>query len=612
MKHLFSIILISICFLATAQKSVTLKPGGGSTGSGGAGGGPFTYHRTGVVQKTLGWYDVTDYGLVGDGITDNTDSLQALVELVTVAGGGTVYFPQGVFVIAGALKSTSNGNAQIVFPTVALSSPTVTVTFKGYQPPPNQFFTSSVLPVAGFTTIKSTLTGASGAAACISGDYINTNSGLGLQTNIVVNVYDLIFQAPGNPGFTMLNLQYFQGNSMNNVLVHTGSVKLNSITEPTNTNAYGIKYPEVSHTPGNLIGRVDVWGFYYGVRLSELTIAQNISAWGCKYAVGAAFGWHTNKIGVLGIYWCQNGIKALGGTTPYGGDNLHRLRVDVIQIEHANGGGASWQNHVYDVDDASNWLKGDAFYQTITGGLAEGFTFAKNGGAGFATRPIGSPVGIAYTPTGGADSKHPAGTITIDDNFLYYKTPSNIWKKVALTDAFAVSVSDNFQSANVTNINGRATVTGGKTWTAASGNTGTAGIASNVAKLTSASTTQAKAYIEMNQHNVDVRATLGSGTNANVYLLLAYTDESNYIQVSLVSGAAHQIVAGTATQLYAGSGTTTAGNYMRAVLTTTGITLYRGTTQLATATTDASLTGTKHGIYFYQNTATTVSNFEIY
>ena len=47
--------------------------------------------------NTLGWYNVKDYGAVGDGTTDDTNAINSAV---TAAGiNGTVYFPPGTFLI---------------------------------------------------------------------------------------------------------------------------------------------------------------------------------------------------------------------------------------------------------------------------------------------------------------------------------------------------------------------------------------------------------------------------------------------------------------------------------------------------------------------------------
>jgi hypothetical protein len=55
--------------------------------------------RPAQAQSTSepGYYDVTDYGAVGDGSTDDTAAIQAAVNAAQTAGQGVVYFPVGVF-----------------------------------------------------------------------------------------------------------------------------------------------------------------------------------------------------------------------------------------------------------------------------------------------------------------------------------------------------------------------------------------------------------------------------------------------------------------------------------------------------------------------------------
>jgi hypothetical protein len=69
-------------------------PGGGATGATGPAG--------------TNCYDVTDYGAVGDGVTDDTTAIQDAIDAANAAGGGTVCFPVGRYFTTGVLDLLQN------------------------------------------------------------------------------------------------------------------------------------------------------------------------------------------------------------------------------------------------------------------------------------------------------------------------------------------------------------------------------------------------------------------------------------------------------------------------------------------------------------------------
>ncbi|MCX4744381.1 glycoside hydrolase family 55 protein [Kitasatospora sp. NBC_01287] len=54
-----------------------------------------------TAGSALDWYSVTDYGAVGDGTTDDTAAVQRALTAAG-AGGGTVYFPAGAYLVTPA------------------------------------------------------------------------------------------------------------------------------------------------------------------------------------------------------------------------------------------------------------------------------------------------------------------------------------------------------------------------------------------------------------------------------------------------------------------------------------------------------------------------------
>jgi len=52
-------------------------------------------------------YNVCDFGAVGDGVTTNTEAINRAIDSCHTAGGGMVYFPEGIF-ITGSIRLKSN------------------------------------------------------------------------------------------------------------------------------------------------------------------------------------------------------------------------------------------------------------------------------------------------------------------------------------------------------------------------------------------------------------------------------------------------------------------------------------------------------------------------
>jgi hypothetical protein len=54
-------------------------------------------------------YSITNYGAVGDGVTDDTIAIQATIDAVEAIGFGTVYFPAGSYLVSTTLTINSDG-----------------------------------------------------------------------------------------------------------------------------------------------------------------------------------------------------------------------------------------------------------------------------------------------------------------------------------------------------------------------------------------------------------------------------------------------------------------------------------------------------------------------
>lgn len=60
-------------------------------------------------------WNVKDFGAVGDGQADDTSALQAGIQTLMEAGGGTLYFPNGTYLLSKTLRLDMDGETPLIF-----------------------------------------------------------------------------------------------------------------------------------------------------------------------------------------------------------------------------------------------------------------------------------------------------------------------------------------------------------------------------------------------------------------------------------------------------------------------------------------------------------------
>jgi hypothetical protein len=302
-----------------------------------------------------GWFDVTDYGAVGNGSTDDTAAIQDAIDACVAAGGGTVWFPEGIYQIDGALQDTGTYNSQLEIPPCT-----------GYES--IRFLGAS----RGTTSLRSSWDGAiSGTPAVISAGTHNA-----VPAN-KVNVYwrDLTVLVHDDPKLTAVDMS-------NAITFRFDGLSISSVTWPpslpTHANAIGLDAPWGLNDGQS--GGVDLYvaGMYSALRPSEQFELSILYAYYCARAVefngqagSPAYLRHQCQIQHVMAWNCVRGLVFAGDT--------RWVNIGLLDIEH--GDPAPFAT-VYDIDDVSNYGRGYVGWHTTDYSTGPEDNLLVNGGTG--------------------------------------------------------------------------------------------------------------------------------------------------------------------------------------------------------------------------------------
>jgi len=359
----------------TGALSISAGTGIGVTASGST----VTITNTGGGTVALPWIDVTQspYNADKTGATDATSAIQAAIDAAGTAGGGVIFFPIGIYLIAGALQDTSRSNSQLVLPKVSTASTQFPIVFLGQTPPPQDFSVGASMPFpSGCSVLKSNLSSGTGALLGVWGP-----SGSALDfSNIQFQCINILFETVPNPTISALDGSHIACIDINNVVACTGSYGVPSVTYPTTTTSYGIRLPKNGNGAFTRVDRTAVIGFYTGYQLAEHTTADQINAWACARAFEHITADHSSRIFRAQSIHCTKGFVPSG---------VHYLDVAQFNIEHASSG--TW-NPSYDIDDTSNYMHGSVSWHVVLAGVGADDTFTTNGALNVRL----DEVGVAY------------------------------------------------------------------------------------------------------------------------------------------------------------------------------------------------------------------------
>jgi hypothetical protein len=308
----------------------------------------------------------TDFGAVHDGNTDDTVAIQAAINACVAAGGGIVYFPNGIYLISGALQTSVGGqnpNCQLYIPVNTWDANRCTIHFLGQ--------TAHIFPVNGpvggagsslpITTtgviLYSTLTSASGTNPSV----ISSSGGAGIS-----QFHDIIFEIMSIRVKSTANgpvLSGVNGGHMSFVDFRNFSVTLDvnqwDSNSPTNECA-GIIAGAIGNTMCGM-KRVVIQGFKYGLIPGEHIFMDNINIFGCYYGLVLPRGNYTYNGGIVGINWCKTSIYSPTSTFMGMTAGVCNLNISALELEDASLTD-KWYDYGTSILDASNQIYGKIRY----------------------------------------------------------------------------------------------------------------------------------------------------------------------------------------------------------------------------------------------------------
>ena len=167
--------------------------------------------------------------------------------------GGTIYLPDGTYLVNGPLQDTSGANAIIPMPKV--NSGQIVISIQGFTLP--NWDTSAAGAIIQTSLPSGNLIGGYDSASTIPN-----------FTSVTLDLENLTFRSYTNPGFVVVNATTLLALQAKHLLINTQG---SGVTLPTNTAGAGILMPEVLNQVQNELDDVMSAGYYTGYRLRGLT-----------------------------------------------------------------------------------------------------------------------------------------------------------------------------------------------------------------------------------------------------------------------------------------------------------------------------------------------------
>ena len=363
-----------IRFAASGNASVGVSSlGGGSAlvtiGATGGGGG------SGSALATPNWFNVMNYGAIGNGVTDDTAAWTAALAAAAAAGGGTVYGPGRIFAINGAQQSgtafTGSYSGQIVFPARSLSQPRITIRILGDQQAPMMQWgpqSSDNEPAHQSGTIL--LSNASAATSNVF-DVVpgaNPDSSGDPYSNIEVVFENVTVRRPVGGSAGVLSARYAAALRVDGCSFDVNA-SAGSVTQPA-AGTIGIYAPQIDNAAHVSIKNTQTIGHDTGLYGAEHCTLDNFAAQLNNVGLRVGKGYHLQN-------W--NRVLLCLNVRHISVDQATPNPVVVGSIDLEDGPAGKWYTTTYDIDDAGNYLRGQLLYDKVVSSVGQVHSLLLNG-----------------------------------------------------------------------------------------------------------------------------------------------------------------------------------------------------------------------------------------
>ena len=351
-------------------------------------------------------YNVKDFGVKGDGVTDDTQSIQAVLDYVMDHGGGTIYFPKGLYRLATIQeryrvkahliikpKSSASGVRDYVMVRIMGENCVVTPCSYANHTSEDKAAVWSNGTVLFSDTMGELYTDTKELPTSILA--VGTGANLYSMNQAVVRIQDIAFQAKAEEGkyprLSGLNMAYAATVYTDNVLIYSSSRNV-TLTSPSRDGHYSAGFigPRLWCNPEQELRNTYVKSaFRYGFIFSEHMNGNNLSVWDCENAYVFSKMDHSCWFGRIHAQNCKNIITSLD--LDFAGHTVGEsfLKIEQAGIEINNGQVPEDFNYQDFIVDPGNRLYGSLFYHIVKSNVgADNHYYASVGSANMKVSPL--------------------------------------------------------------------------------------------------------------------------------------------------------------------------------------------------------------------------------